>query len=106
MNESDWKKYSGRLPMWRERYLAKQNARIAGVLADPKKNETERFWDALDEMQNEAKRLRACLDRHSRSNMMISLVAMRSVGMINAEDLADFSEELQKSIFQDIFKQG
>ena len=92
--------------MWRERYLAKQNARIADMLADPKKNETERFWDALDEMQKEAKTLRACLDRHSRSNMMFSLVAMRAVGMINAEDLADFSEELRESILQDIFKQG
>ena len=106
MNESDWKKYSARLPLWRERYLAKQNARITGVLADPKKNETERFWDALDEMQKEAKTLRSCLDRHSRSNMMFSLLSMLAVGMINAEDLADFSEELQKSILQDIFKQG
>ena len=101
MNESDWKKYSARLPLWRERYLAKQNARIARVLADPKKNHSERFWDELEEMEKEAKTLRACLDRHSRSNMIFSLLSMRAVGMINAEDLADFSEELQELVLQD-----
>ena len=106
MNESDWKKYSARLPLWRERYLAKQTARIARVLADPKKNHSERFWDALEEMEKEAKTLRACLDRHSRSNMMFSLLSMRAVGMINAEDLADFSEELQELVLQDRGKQG
>ena len=106
VKESDWKKYSARLPMWRERYLAKQNARIARVLADPKKNHSERFWDALEEMEKEAKTLRACLDRHSRSNMMLSLLSMRAVGMINAEDLADFSEELQELVLQDRGKQG
>ena len=106
MNESDWKKYSARLPLWRERYLAKQNARIARVLADPKKNHSERFWDALEEMEKEATTLRACLDRHSRSNMMFSLLSMRAVGMINAEDLADFSEELQELVLQDRGKQG
>ena len=106
MNESDWKKYSARLPLWRERYLAKQNARIARVLADPKKNHTERFWDALEEMEKEATTLHACLDRHSRSNMMISMLNMRAVGMINAEDLADFSEELQELVLQDRGKQG
>ena len=106
MNESDWKKYSARLPLWRERYLAKQNARIARVLADPKKNHSERFWDALEEMEKEAKTLRACLDRHSRSNMMFSLLSMRAVGMINAEDLADFSEELQELVPASRGKQG
>jgi len=99
MIESDWKKFSAMVPMLRERYLATQNARIARLLADPKKNETERFWDALDEMKKEAQTLKTCLDGHSRSEMLFFLVLMRKVGMVKKEDLADFSEDLQKQLF-------
>jgi len=99
MIESDWKKFSAMVPMLRERYLATQNARIARMLTDPKKNETGRFWDAMDEMKREAETLRTCLDGHSRSEMIFYLVLMRKVGMVTKEDLADFSEDLQKQVF-------
>ena len=101
MIESDWKKFSAMIPMLRERYLAEQNARIAGILNDPKKNETERFWDAMDALQKEAKTLRWCLDDHSRSKAVLHMISMRSVGMLKKEDLAGFSEELQKVIFDE-----
>src|SRR3954468_10421201 len=100
MIESDWKKFSAMIAMLRERYLAEQNVRIARMLADPKKNETERFWDALEEMKKESKSLRICLDNLSRSNMSFALVCMRGVGMIKKEDLAAFSPELQETIFR------
>lgn len=101
MIESDWKKFSAMIPMLRERYLAEQNARIARVLADPKKNETQRFWDALEAIQKESKTLRMCLDDHSRSKMSIALLSMRGAGMLTKEDLADFSPELQNLILPD-----
>ena len=107
MVESDWKKFSAMVPMLRERYLATQNARIAQMLNDPKKNETGRFWDAMDEMKKEAKKLQTCLDGHSRSEMIFHLVLMRKVGMVKKEDLADFSEDLQKQVFDEpIRKRG
>ena len=67
--ESDWKKFRVLVPVLRERYLADHNARIARILTDPTKTETERFWDAMDEMEKVAKTLRECLDGHSRSKM-------------------------------------
>jgi hypothetical protein len=45
--ESDWRKFRDMVPRLRERYLAEHNARMAGMLTDPRKNETERFWDAM-----------------------------------------------------------
>jgi hypothetical protein len=54
------------VPMLRERYLAECNAKIAALLIDPEKNETERFWKAMEEMEKEADTLRRCLDGHSR----------------------------------------
>ena len=101
MIESDWKKFSAMIPMLRERYLAEQNARISTILAAPNKNETERFWDALEAMQKEAKTLRWCLDDNSRSKMVLHMLTMRSVGMLKKEDLADFSEELRNQLFNE-----
>lgn len=99
MVESDWKKFSAMIPRLRERYLAEQNARVASVLIDPRKNETERFWDAMDVMQKESKTLRMCLDDLSRSKMWLTLITMRGAGMLKKEDLVGFSEELQKQVF-------
>ena len=33
-----------------ERYLADHNARVVALLTRPGKTETERFWDAMEEM--------------------------------------------------------
>jgi hypothetical protein len=101
--ESDWKKFSAMLPIWRERYLTDHNARLVHLLTDPKKSETERFWDAEEQLRKEAKTLRECLDDLSRSKMWLRLMAMRAAGMISREDLAEFSEELQKQVFDDPF---
>ena len=102
--ESDWKKFRAMLPILRERYLAERNARIVDKLTDPKKTETERFWDALEMIEKEAKTLRRCLDDISRSKMWLRLTEMRAAGMLKREDLAGFSEELQKQIFDEPFE--
>lgn len=65
--ESDWRKFRDMVPRLRERYLADRNTRIATLLTDPEKTETERFWDAAEEIEREARVLRECLDGHSRS---------------------------------------
>lgn len=96
--ESDWKKFRAMVPVLRERYLAARNGPIAALLTDPKKNETERFWDAMAEMEKEAKVLRYCLDGHSRSKMWTYMLSMSHAGMMTKEDLAQFSDELQKEL--------
>ena len=95
---SDWKKFSALVPTLRERYLASRNARIAALLTDPKKNETERFWDAMEEMEKEAKVLQHCLDGHSRSKMWLYILSMIRCGMIDRADLAEFSDGLKKDV--------
>ena len=101
MVESDWKKFSATVPMLRERYLAGQNARLTSMLNAAGKNETERFWDAKEAIDKEAKTLHWCLDGHSRSEMWLFMRCMRSVGMLTKQDLAGFSDELQKQVFDD-----
>jgi len=96
--ESDWRKFRDMVPHLRERYLAGCNTRIARMVADPKNNETERFWDALKEMEKEAKILRNCLDGHSRSSMLSFMCMMMRVGMLTKEDSLQFSDELQQEL--------
>jgi len=96
--ESDWRKFSDMVPKLRERYLAERNARIIRMLTNPEKSETERFWDAMKEMEREAKVLRQCLDGHSRSKMWLYILTMIRVGMLRKEDMEAFSEELQKEV--------
>ena len=43
--ESDWNKFRDMVPRLRERYLAHRNARIAAVLTDPRKTETDRVLE-------------------------------------------------------------
>ncbi len=102
--ESDWKKFGALVPVLRERYLADRNAKIIRIISDPTKTETERFWDAIEVMEKEAKTLYKCLDGHSRSKMWLFLITMRGAGMLKQEDLAEFSMEIQKKVFDDPFE--
>jgi hypothetical protein len=100
--ESDWRKFRDMIPMLRERYLTEKNARIAHILTAPNKTETERFWDTFRVMEKEAKTLQRCLDGHSRSKLWLFMVSMLQAGMLKKEDLAQFSEELQKELAYEI----
>jgi predicted protein tyrosine phosphatase len=96
--ESDWRTFRDMVPRLRERYLADRNARIAALLTDAEKTETQRFWDAMEEMDREARVLRECLDGHSRSKMWLYILAMIRAGMLSKEDIEAFSEDLQKQV--------
>ena len=97
--ESDWRKFNARLGVWRERHLADRNRRIAAVLTEAGKTETERFWAAEKLIANEARALQRSLDDIRRSQMINRLLEMRLSGMIHREDLADFSPKLRDRVF-------
>lgn len=95
MTESDWKKFRTRVPEWRERYLEKQNQEIVDSLQQSGKTPTERFWEARDRIEQEARTLEACFDGHSRSKMTWFLLLMHRHGIVDADDLVEFSDDLQ-----------
>lgn len=96
--ESDWKIFRKRIPEWRDRYLHRANSDIIAVLNNNNGTPTERFWNAKERMDEEAKKLAACLDGHSRSKMYRFLSSMLRYGLIEEPDLTEFSEELQQRI--------
>lgn len=98
MTESDWKKYSKRVTEWRDRYLDRRNRDLVEVLQDPGKNPTERFWETREAMEAEVQTLRDCFEKHSRSRMKLSLLRMLRHGMIEMDDLSNFSDECQQEL--------
>lgn len=96
--EADWKKFRKMAPLLRERYLTEQNARIISLFTDPKKTETERFWDAEEVVRDVAKALCRCLDGHSRSKMTHFMRLMFNVGMLKREDLVNFSPKVRLQV--------
>ena len=102
--ESDWKEFCALVPVLRERYLAVRNSEIARIITDSTKTETERFWDVMEVMEKEAKTLRRCFDGHSRSKMWLYMITMRGEGMLKRKDLMNFSEEIQRRVFDGPFE--
>ncbi|MBA3854509.1 MAG: hypothetical protein C0503_08845 [Gemmatimonas sp.] len=97
--ESDWKKFRAGLDQWRERYLAARIPRLIATLQAEGKSPTERFWDAEQQIAEEARTLRRCFDDIARSKMTIRLWDMRRAGIITRADLADFSAAAQDAVF-------
>jgi protein-tyrosine phosphatase len=98
MKESDWKLFRKRVPEWRERYLRLKNKEIVGVLTTRDKTPTEQFWAAKEKIEEEAKILVHCLDGHSRSKMQFYLFLMYRYGLIEDNDLEEFSKELREQV--------
>ncbi len=96
--ESDWKRYSSMIPELRERYLEEKNRKFADGLNESGKTETERFWETLEAMDEEARILRSCLDDHRRSRMIDNMALMLYHGMLREEDLEEFSPELREAV--------
>ena len=93
--ESDWKAYSKLVPEARERYLTKVNASLAAHLQSGEESPTILFWKAEEKIREQTKILRECLDNHSRSKMLISIVQMLYHGLLTEADLEIFSPELR-----------
>lgn len=59
---------------------------------------TERFWKTREAIESEAKTLRDCFERQSRSRMKLSLLLMLRHGMIEMDNLSDFSDECREEL--------
>lgn len=97
--ESDWKIYSKLIPVWRDRYLQSRNEELLALLSEKARSPTEKFWEAKKQIDGEAKILDECLGYFSRSKMEMSILMMIRHGMIQDEELEQFSESLRQDLF-------
>jgi hypothetical protein len=97
-----WNLFEERAPAWRDRYLERRNRELVGALTRPGKTQTERYWEAKNRADQEARTLLACLDGHSRSKLSSKLTRylelMYRYGVIGSDELSEFSDELRQEI--------
>lgn len=96
VKKSDWKLFMKRLPEWQERFMGKLNQEYIQLLSrdlDPSEN----FWE-LERRIREDKRLLGVRMELNKGNMTFDLMRLLHDGVIEKEDLADFSQELQDEV--------
>jgi hypothetical protein len=96
VKKSDWKLFMERLPEWQERFMEKLNQEYIQLLSrdlDPSEN----FWE-LEKRIREDKRLPGVRMELNKGNMTFDLMRLLHDGVIEKEDLADFSQELQDEV--------
>lgn len=98
MSKAGWKLFQQRIPEWRERYLQARNMELVRSLADPDKSHTGQFGDTKAKMDEISRILTECLGHLSKLQMTQSLLLMIHYGMIDKNDLNEFSEVLRNNI--------
>ena len=96
VNESDWKLFRSRLPIWQETYMERLNREYVALLSGAGLA-SEKFW-ALEKRVREDKKSGGVVMRMSRANMELNILSLLSDGVISTADLDGFSEGLQEKL--------
>ena len=94
INESDWKLFRQKMPVWQERHM-KSLVREYAVLLSGSEKASDKFW-ALEKRIREDQRHVGVVARMSRSNMYTNLFALLQDGVITLNDLDEFSDDLRE----------
>lgn len=93
--ESDWKAYKEIFGHVQARFLEEVNQELIHLLANSDVAPGDRFQAADAKIKSTRKLLQHCFGAYSRSEMVLSLVAMQANRMLREEEIAVFSEEVQ-----------
>ena len=94
VNESDWKLFRSRLPVWQERHMEALIHEYAALLTGSGAA-SDKFW-ALEKRIREDQQHVGVVARMSRSNMYANLLALLQDKVITLDDLDGFSEDLRE----------
>ena len=95
--KSDWKLFQEKLPEWQEAFMDKLNHEYIEIL-NGDGQPSDRFWN-LDDRIKKDKRLTGVVCRDmEKSNMFEDIMSLIAEQAISADDLSEFSDELQTSV--------
>lgn len=94
INESDWKLFRQKMPVWQERHM-ESLVREYAVLLSGSGKASDKFW-ALEKRIREDQQHVGVVARMSRSNMYTNLFALLQDGVITLNDLDGFSDDLRE----------
>ena len=92
VSDYDWRLYRSLLPKWQERYMAKLNKEYIALLSE-NNNPSTNFWKLKKRIRQDVKSPGVAIDIR-RSDFFVEILSLMNAGVINREDLADFSKEV------------
>ena len=98
VSDYDWRLYKSLLPKWQERYMAKLNKEYIALLNE-NNNPSTNFWKLEKRIHHDIKSPGVAIDV-SRSDLFVDILSLMNAGVINREDLADFSRDVTDWIDQ------
>ena len=92
VSDYDWRLYKSLLPKWQERYMAKLNKEYIALLNE-NNNPSTNFWKLEKRIHRDIKSPGVAIDVR-RSDLFVDILSLMNAGVINREDLADFSRDV------------
>ena len=94
VNESDWRLFRSRLPIWQEAYMERRNREYIALLSGGG-SASEKFWE-LEKRVREDKKSGGVVMRMSRANMELNILSLLSDGVISMAraDYTSYSSQL------------
>jgi hypothetical protein len=94
--KKDWKLFRDKIGIWQEVYIEKLNKEYILLLSGELPASTK-FWELEKRLKIDKKKSGVCIEL-SKSNMIFDIVSLINDGVINLENLDEFSDELKESI--------
>lgn len=95
--KKDWTLFKNKIADWQERYINKLNKEYIELLNEDA-NPSDTFWRLDKKIKEDKKKMGVQLEM-SRANLIYNIISLINKGVINREDLEEFSDELKKIIY-------
>ena len=96
ISQKDWKLFRAKLPGWQEAYMERLNKEYIQIL-NSEGNPSDIFW-TLEKRISQDKRHPGVQIQIRRQDMPMQLLIMLRDGVMNMDDLKEFSPELQEAL--------
>ena len=96
VSKSDWKLFRDCIGDWQEAYMERLVKEYMNLL-DGEENASDKFWKLEERIKKDKKHPGVMLELN-KGNMVYDIVALINSGVITVDDLADFSDELKKTV--------
>lgn len=97
ITKKDWKLFREKLADWQENYMDRLNREYIALLSEDDKNASDKFWELEKRIKKDKKHLGVIMEM-SKSEAIWNIVYLIRLGVIEFDDLADFSDDLKQEV--------
>ena len=97
ISKKDWKLFREKLADWQESYMEKLTREYVVLLNDENKNASDKFWELEKRIKKDKKHPGVMMEL-SKSETIWNISNLIRTGVIEYEDLADFSDGLKQEV--------